>query len=208
MESSVAIEVKDLSKEYFFNATTSGSNKSFKALDNLTFSVKKGESVAIIGANGSGKSTLLKVLAGVVKPTSGTVKLNGRVATILDIGAGFHPELSGKENIYVNGQLLGFSKKEIESQVEEIIAFSGIQKFINEPVKNYSNGMFLRLAFSIVVHLDFDIYLFDEVLGVGDENFRTISKEKIDILYIRNSSHHRLNHLSSPKTKKGSMKQG
>ena len=148
MESSVAIEVKELTKEYFFNAKTSDSSNSFKALDNISFSIKKGESIAIIGANGSGKSTLLKVLAGVVKPTSGTVKLNGRVATILDIGAGFHPELSGKENIYVNGQLLGFSKKEIRPQVEEIIAFSGIQKFINEPIKNYSNGMFLRLAYN------------------------------------------------------------
>ncbi len=148
MESSVAIEVKELTKEYFFNAKTSDLSNSFKALDNISFSIKKGESIAIIGANGSGKSTLLKVLAGVVKPTSGTVKLNGRVATILDIGAGFHPELSGKENIYVNGQLLGFSKKEIRPQVEEIIAFSGIQKFINEPIKNYSNGMFLRLAYN------------------------------------------------------------
>src|SRR5690606_19206903 len=131
----------------------------------------KGENVGIIGPNGSGKSTLLKILAGVTKPTSGTVDINGRIASILDIGAGFHPELSGKENVFLNGQILGFAKSEIAPKYKEIVEFSGIGKYIDEPVKNYSNGMYLRLAFSIMVHLDFDIYLFDEVMSVGDAEF-------------------------------------
>jgi ABC-type polysaccharide/polyol phosphate transport system ATPase subunit len=138
----------------------------------VNFEIKKGESVGIVGPNGSGKSTLLKILAGITKPTTGKVEVFGRVASILDIGAGFHPELSGRENVLLNGQIHGFSKKEIQSRFDEIVAFSGIEKFIEEPVKNYSNGMYLRLAFSIMAHLDFDIYLFDEVMGVGDEEFR------------------------------------
>lgn len=142
------------------------------ALKDVSFEIKKGESVGIIGPNGSGKSTLLKILAGVTKPTHGEVKIRGKVASILDIGAGFHPELSGRENVYLNGQIHGFSKKEIASKFDEIVAFSGIEKFIDEPVKNYSNGMYLRLAFSIMAHLDFDVYLLDEVLSVGDAEFR------------------------------------
>ncbi len=149
------------------------------ALRNVSFEIKKGESVGIIGPNGSGKSTLLKILAGVTKPTSGKVKVRGRVASILDIGAGFHPELSGKENVFLNGQIHGFTKNEIEDKFEEIVTFSEIEEFINEPVKNYSSGMYLRLAFSIMAHLDFDVYLFDEVLGVGDAVFREKSQKKI-----------------------------
>ena len=176
MKADTVIEVNQLSKSYELRSPREGEHKKFKALDQVTFEVKRGESVAIIGANGSGKSTLLKILAGVSKPSSGEVKIRGRVASILDIGAGFHPELNGIDNIFVNAQLLGFKKKEITPKVNEIIAFSGIGNFIYEPVKNYSNGMFLRLAFSIVAHLDFDIYLFDEVLGVGDAEFR----ERVD----------------------------
>src|SRR5690606_26872536 len=142
-----------------------------KALDSVSFEIKRGESVGIIGPNGSGKSTLLKILAGVTKPTSGSVKIRGKVASILDIGAGFHPELSGRENVFLNGQIHGFSKKEIEAKFDEIVQFSGIEKFIGEPVKNYSNGMYLRLAFSIMANLDFDVYLFDEVFSVGDAEF-------------------------------------
>ncbi len=186
MTEDIAISVSNLSKNYSLRSSNILENKKvtndFTALNNVSFDIRKGESVAIIGANGSGKSTLLKILAGVTKPTSGIIKLNGSIASILDVGAGFHPELSGRENIFVNAQLLGFSKKEIEPKVDEIIEFSGIGNFINEPVKNYSNGMFLRLAFSIVVHLEFDIYLFDEVLGVGDAEFRYLTSRKLNQL--------------------------
>ena len=178
MRDELAISVSNLSKVYSLtNDKSNNKTSSFKALDNISFEIKKGESVAIIGANGSGKSTLLKILAGITKPSSGNVTISGKVASILDIGAGFHPELSGRENIYLNGQILGFTKKEIQKKEAEIIAFSGIGDFINEPVKNYSNGMFLRLAFSIIVHLDFDIYLFDEVLSAGDSEFQIKVKD-------------------------------
>lgn len=182
MKSNIAIEVINLVKTYSLRSQSSDGKGEFKALDGVSFKVEKGQSVAIIGSNGSGKSTLLKILAGVTKPTSGSVAISGKVASILDVGAGFHPELSGRENILVNGQLLGFSKKEITPKIKDIIDFSGIGHFIHEPVKNYSNGMFLRLAFSIVVHLDFDVYLFDEVLGVGDAEFREKVKKYLQIL--------------------------
>lgn len=147
------------------------------ALRDVSFEIKKGEHVGIIGPNGSGKSTLLKVLAGITKPSSGEVHICGRVASILDIGTGFHPELSGRENVFLNGQIHGFSRKEIQTKFDDIVAFSGIKKFIDEPVKNYSNGMYLRLAFSIMAHLDFDIYLFDEVLSVGDAEFQLETRD-------------------------------
>ena len=186
MKSDSAIQVKNLSKVYYLRQPEldkDGENTyEHWALKNVSFEIKKGTSVGIIGPNGSGKSTLLKILAGVTIPTTGSVKVRGRIASILDIGTGFHPELSGKENVFLNGQIHGFTKKEIEDSFEEIIAFSGIGKFINEPVKNYSSGMYLRLAFSIMAHLDFDVYLFDEVLGVGDAVFRDKSQQKIKYL--------------------------
>ncbi len=176
IENNIAIKVENVSKKYILQHPQKddegNETHEFWALKDVNFEIKKGESVGIIGPNGSGKSTLLKILAGVTKPTSGKVTIDGRVASILDIGAGFHPDLSGKENIFLNGQLLGFSKSEIKEKYNEIVAFSGIEKFINEPVKNYSNGMYLRLAFSIMIHLDFDIYLLDEVMGVGDISFQ------------------------------------
>lgn len=184
MYNETAIKVEHLSKKYplrqpqtdeYGNVVTE-----LSALKNLTFEIRKGESVGIIGRNGSGKSTLLKILAGISKPSTGKVEIRGRVASILDIGAGFHPELSGRENVFLSGQtLLGSGKDEIEKVFDEIVAFSGIRKFIDEPVKNYSNGMYLRLAFSIMAHLDFEVYLFDEVLGVGDREFREKCFEKI-----------------------------
>lgn len=181
MKQEIAIEVNNLSKKYELSGVLMDANnapsKELWALNDISFKVAKGEMLGIVGPNGSGKTTLLKILSGITKPTSGNVKMTGRVASILDIGAGFHQELSGRENVFLNGQLLGFSKKEIQAKFEEIVAFSGIGQFINEPVKNYSNGMYLRLAFSILAHLDFDIYLFDEVMSVGDAAFRQSIKK-------------------------------
>ena len=163
--------IEDVSKNYFLN-TKSDKSSDFLALDNVSCRIAKGSRTGIIGPNGSGKSTLLKIIAGIIKPTAGTIKIYGKVASILELGAGFHPELSGRENIFLNGQIHGFSKKEINSKINEIIIFSELEEFIDEPVKNYSNGMYLRLAFSIIVNLEFDIYLFDEVLSVGDISFQ------------------------------------
>ncbi len=182
----VVIRVENLSKVYPLRHPVEdefgNSTQEHWALKDVSFEIKRGESVGIIGPNGSGKSTLLKILAGVTKPTSGSVQIKGRVASILDIGAGFHPELCGRENVFLNGQIHGFAKKEIEAKLDEIIKFSGIEKFIDEPVKNYSNGMYLRLAFSIMAHLDFDVYLLDEVLSVGDAEFRERIKVRSQML--------------------------
>lgn len=175
MNAEIAIKVENLSKVYPLHQAQVGERGEVisvhQALQNVSFEIKKGERIGIIGSNGSGKSTLLKLLSGITKPSSGSISIRGKVASILDIGAGFHPELSGRENIFLNGQIHGFSKKEIETKFHEIVAFSGINQFIDEPVKNYSNGMYLRLAFSIMAHLDFDVYLLDEVLNVGDAEF-------------------------------------
>ncbi len=189
MESNVAIKVENLSKLFTLRESSIGidgrSTNELWALKDVSFEIKKGESVGIIGPNGSGKSTLLRILAGITKPTFGKVSIKGKVASILDIGSGFHPELSGRENIFLNGQLLGFTKKEIQCHCDEIIEFSGIERFIDEPVKNYSNGMYLRLAFSIMAHLDFDVYLFDEVFSVGDATYGLKSKMKMQELSVK-----------------------
>jgi ABC-type polysaccharide/polyol phosphate transport system ATPase subunit len=183
MEPNCAIIVENLSKAYSLRQPQVNENGELITehwgLKNMTFEIKKGESVGIVGDNGSGKSTLLKILAGIIKPTSGKAIIKGKVASILDIGAGFHPELSGRENIYLHSQIHGFSRKEVQVYYDEIVAFSGIKKFIDEPVKNYSNGMYLRLSFSIMAHLNFDVYLFDEVLSVGDEDFQDKCLSKI-----------------------------
>lgn len=190
MSKSSVIKVEHLSKYYKLQRSLKddfgNEINGHWAIKDVSFEINTGESIGIIGSNGSGKSTLLKILAGVTKPTSGKVTIRGKVASILDVGAGFHPELSGRENIFLNGQIHGFSKKEIASKYDEIIDFSGIEKFIEEPVKNYSNGMFLRLAFSIIAHLDFDVYLFDEVLSVGDESFIRKCQNRINYLKEKN----------------------
>jgi ABC-type polysaccharide/polyol phosphate transport system ATPase subunit len=141
------------------------------ALEDISFRVAEGEAVGIIGSNGSGKSTLLKVVAGILKPTSGTVRVDGRVAALIELGAGFHPEISGRENIYINGAVLGLSRRQIDRRYDDIVEFSGLADFIEEPVKNYSSGMYVRLGFAVAIHTDPDVLMVDEVLAVGDEAF-------------------------------------
>ncbi|MDO4666053.1 MAG: ABC transporter ATP-binding protein [Actinomycetaceae bacterium] len=151
----------------------------FQALKGVSFDIYKGESVALLGFNGSGKSTMLKLISGVMRQTSGFVGYRGRVAGLIEVGAGFHPDLTGRENIYLNGAILGMSKKEIDAAFDDIVAFSEIEKFIDTEVKFYSSGMFLRLAFSVCVHTDPDIFLVDEILAVGDEPFQKKCIRKI-----------------------------
>ncbi len=141
------------------------------ALTDVSFSVARGEAVGLIGSNGSGKSTLLKTVAGILKPTRGKIHVDGRVAALIELGAGFHPEISGRENIYINGAVLGLSRREIDSRLDAIVEFSGLESFIDEPVKNYSSGMYVRLGFAVAIHTDPDILMVDEVLAVGDEAF-------------------------------------
>jgi len=163
MKNDISIKVENISKVYAGNSVV---------LKDVSFTILKGETVGIIGRNGAGKSTLLKILAGALKPSSGSAELTGSVASILDIGAGFHPDLSGLDNIYLSGSLLGFTKKQVAEKVDEIIAFSELKEYIHQPVKIYSSGMFLRLAFSVFALLDTDILLLDEVLSVGDAAFK------------------------------------
>ena len=143
------------------------------SLKDVNFAINKGDAIGIIGRNGAGKSTLLKILSRVTTPTSGCIKIKGRIASLLEVGTGFHPELTGRENIFLNGAILGMRKKEITSKLEEIIEFSGVSRFIDTPVKRYSSGMYVRLAFAVAAHLDSDILIVDEVLAVGDAEFQT-----------------------------------
>lgn len=144
----------------------------FWALKGIDLEVKKGECVGLYGPNGAGKSTILKLIASVTYPTKGTVYVNGRVAPLIEVGAGFHLDLTGRENIFINGAILGMSIREIKEKMDEIIEFSELREFIDMPVKKYSSGMYLRLGFSVAVHSEADIYLIDEILAVGDERFQ------------------------------------
>jgi lipopolysaccharide transport system ATP-binding protein len=144
----------------------------FWSLNDVSFEVQQGDRVAILGSNGAGKSTLLKILSKVTSPTSGKITGKGRIASLLEIGTGFHPELTGKENIYLNGAILGMRKAEIKRKFEEITSFASIQDFLETPVKRYSSGMYVRLAFSVAVHLEAEIMIIDEVLAVGDKDFQ------------------------------------
>jgi lipopolysaccharide transport system ATP-binding protein len=144
----------------------------FHALDGVSFDVRRGETVGLIGRNGAGKSTMLKILARITTPTTGEAWMRGRVGALLEVGTGFHPELTGRENIYLNGTILGMSKKEIDAKFGEIVEFSEIGEFLDTPVKRYSSGMYVKLAFSIASSLDNDVLLLDEVLAVGDAAFR------------------------------------
>src|SRR5215510_4972098 len=144
----------------------------FWALKNVTFEVKRGEVLGIIGRNGAGKSTLLKILSRITEPTRGRVTIRGRVASLLEVGTGFHPELTGRENIYLNGAILGMTQQEIRKKFDEIVAFAEVEQFLDTPVKRYSSGMHVRLAFSVAAHLEPEILIIDEVLAVGDFRFQ------------------------------------
>jgi ABC-2 type transport system ATP-binding protein len=154
----------------------------FEALKGVDLVISEGESVAILGMNGSGKSTLLKLISGVMEPDQGEVLTRGRVAGLIEVGAGFHPELSGRENVFLNAAILGMKKREIEKRYDEIVAFSEIEEFIDQEVKHYSSGMFLRLAFAVAIHVELDVLLMDEILSVADVPFREKCRQKFEEL--------------------------
>jgi lipopolysaccharide transport system ATP-binding protein len=156
--------------------------RSFWALRDVSFQLHQGQTLAIIGENGAGKSTLLKILSRITQPTAGKAKVFGRLASLLEVGAGFHPEFSGRDNIYLNGTMLGFSKREIREKFDQIVDFSGIERFIDVPVKNYSSGMYIRLAFSVAANLNPEIVVLDEVIAVGDAAFKKKCFERVDSL--------------------------
>jgi ABC-type polysaccharide/polyol phosphate transport system ATPase subunit len=146
-------------------------SETFPALTDVSFTVPKGSTYGVIGRNGSGKSTALKLVAGITKPTSGTVRVDGRISALIELGAGFHPEISGRENVFINGIMLGLTKREIQQRFDEIVEFAELTEFIDAPVKSYSSGMYMRLGFAVAIHVDPDVLLVDEVLAVGDEGF-------------------------------------
>lgn len=161
-------------------AGAASTSEEFWALKDINFEIKRGEAVGIIGRNGAGKSTLLKVLSRITEPTEGRVTIKGRVASLLEVGTGFHPELTGRENIFLNGAILGMTRVEIRKKFDEIVDFAGVERFIDTPVKRYSSGMYVRLAFSVAAHLEPEILVVDEVLAVGDQNFQTKCLGKLD----------------------------
>lgn len=187
------IELKDVEMEFYMQSEKIDNMKEFfirfikgkikrqktKILDGISFDVKKGESIGLIGHNGAGKSTLLKIITGIIKPTRGSVKVRGSVAPLLNLGAGFDYEATAKENIYLNGAILGYTKKELEKKYQSIVEFSELEDYMNVPLKNFSSGMVARLGFAIAIDVEPDILLVDEILSVGDENFRAKCTQKI-----------------------------
>lgn len=184
MSSDAVIQLDKVSKLYFKQKQKTfkelipslvkgkGAGNWFWALQDITFSIAQGETVGVVGPNGSGKSTLLKLIAGVSRATNGEIKVSGRVAPLIELGAGFHHELTGRENVFLNGVILGMKKSEIAKKFDEIVEFAELAEFIDQPVKHYSSGMYLRLAFSVAINVEADILLIDEVLAVGDQAFR------------------------------------
>lgn len=170
---------KFLLKEALLDFFRPVQQEDFWAVKNVSLEIRQGETLGIIGANGSGKSTILKLIAGVLTPTKGKISVNGKISPLIELGAGFHPELSGRENIYLNGTILGLTKKEVDERFDEIVSFSEIGDFIDTPVKHYSSGMYLRLGFSIAIHVDSDILLIDEILAVGDISFQKKCLDKL-----------------------------
>ena len=166
------VMVRNAKKIISLQAPKKSSKEEFWALKNISFDIQKGDRVGIIGRNGAGKSTLLKILSRITEPTSGTVKIKGRVASLLEVGTGFHPELSGRENIFLNGAILGMGRAEIKKHFDAIVDFAEVEKFLDTPVKRYSSGMYVRLAFAVAAHLEPEILVIDEVLAVGDAQFQ------------------------------------
>lgn len=194
MNNNIAIKVENITKVYqlydkpqdrlkeVLNPFKKSYHHDFYALNDVSFEMKKGETVGIIGRNGAGKSTLLKIITGVLTPTNGNVEVNGKIASLLELGAGFNPELTGLENIYLNGTLMGFTHEEMEGKVDTILEFADIGDFIYQLVKTYSSGMFARLAFSVAINVEPDILILDEILSVGDQQFQKKCVDKIDVL--------------------------
>jgi len=188
----LASKARALGGLFFGNRAKATSREEFWALDGITFSVKQGEVVGVLGSNGAGKSTLLKILSRITEPTGGRIVLRGRVGSLLEVGTGFHPELTGRENIFLNGAILGMRRLDIKQRFDEIVAFSEIERFLDTPIKHYSSGMYTRLAFAVAAHLEPDILLVDEVLAVGDAAFqrkclgkmKAISHEGRTILFV------------------------
>jgi lipopolysaccharide transport system ATP-binding protein len=196
----LSIDIKNLSKRYWINhdhqdhslkstilslfspqflSRKSKAPEAFWALKDINIRIKKGEVVGLVGHNGSGKSTLLKILSRITLPTEGTATINGRMASLLEVGTGFHPELTGRENVFLSGAIYGMRRSEVQKKYQNIVDFSGVEDFIDMPIKLYSSGMTVRLAFSLAVHLDADIILLDEVWAVGDQDFQKKSLQKI-----------------------------
>lgn len=194
MKNDVAITIKNMSKDFIIYADKantlkerivrfSNNKKEVRhILKNINLEIKKGETVALIGVNGSGKSTLLKLITKIIYPTSGSIKVKGKLASLLELGAGFHPDFSGRENIYFNASIFGLTKSEIDSRLDDIIAFSELGSFIDTPVRTYSSGMYMRLAFSVAINVDADIILIDEILAVGDQRFQEKCMNKMQEL--------------------------
>ncbi len=194
MKKENAIEVRNMTKKFnvFYDKANTLKekimfwNRSDKetriVLKNINLDIKKGETVALVGVNGSGKSTLLKLMTKIIYPTKGTVKTSGKLTSLLELGAGFHPDFSGRENIYFNASIFGLSKKDIDERLDEIIEFSELADFIDNPVRTYSSGMYMRLAFSVAINVDADILLIDEILAVGDQHFQDKCFSKLEEL--------------------------
>lgn len=194
MKKENAIEVRDVKKAFRIYSDKSNTlkekvlfwnrnrKKTREILKGISFEVKSGESVGIIGSNGSGKSTMLKLLTKIIYPDFGSIEMKGRVSSLIELGAGFHPDMSGRENIYLNASIFGLTKKEIDRRIDDIIGFSELEKVIEEPVRTYSSGMYMRLAFSVAINVKADILLIDEILAVGDSAFQTKCFEKLKSL--------------------------
>lgn len=196
----IVISVRNLTKTYrlfghpgdrvkqFLSLGLKRYHREFTALKDVSFDIKKGETVGIIGRNGSGKSTLLQLICGILKPTSGSVQVNGRISSLLELGAGFNPEFTGRENVYFQGALMGFTKAQMDEKFDEIAAFADIGEFIDQPVRTYSSGMFVRLAFAVAIHVEPDILVVDEALAVGDASFQAQCFKKIGLLHEAGTS--------------------